>query len=239
MFRHHKHFGTKFCYSNFLCSNCTEVFAETKSFLNKFNIDVSSLLMSSLRAIVICHKYFGNHMISSQIHLFAPLLNMRCCTLWYSWLQISFYHNTSLPDCLYDHHCTIVAEIRCYYIKWDFLYLVTGMGYLYARNITHRMILPEIFFTSLQAWDISTLWTSLTEWYYLRFSLPCYRHGISLCSEHHSRNDINWDFLYLVTGMGYLYARNITQGMILPEIFFTLLQAWDISMLGTSLTELY
>ena len=37
--------------------NCTEVFAETKSFLNKFNIDVSSLLMSPLRAIVICQKY--------------------------------------------------------------------------------------------------------------------------------------------------------------------------------------
>ena len=39
--------------------------------------------MSSLRAIVICQKYFGNHVISSQIHLFAPLLNMRRCTLWY------------------------------------------------------------------------------------------------------------------------------------------------------------
>ena len=48
---------------------------ETKSYFNKFNIDVSSLLMSSLCAIVNCQKYFGNH---SQIHLFAPLLNMRC-----------------------------------------------------------------------------------------------------------------------------------------------------------------
>ena len=38
------------------------------SFLNTFNIYVSSLLMSSLRAIVICQKYFGNHVISSQIH---------------------------------------------------------------------------------------------------------------------------------------------------------------------------
>ena len=33
--------------------------------------------MSSLRAIVTCHKYFGNHVISTEIHLFAPLLNMR------------------------------------------------------------------------------------------------------------------------------------------------------------------
>ena len=45
-------------------------------------IDASSLLMSALRAIVICQKYFGNHVISSKIHLFAPLLNMRRCTLW-------------------------------------------------------------------------------------------------------------------------------------------------------------
>ena len=52
-----------------------------KVFFNKFNTDVKSLLMSSLRAIVICQKYFGNHVISSQIHLFAPLLNMRRCTL--------------------------------------------------------------------------------------------------------------------------------------------------------------
>ena len=52
-----------------------------KSLLNKFNTDVSSLLMSSLRAIVIRQKYCGNRVISSQIHLFAPLLNMRRCTL--------------------------------------------------------------------------------------------------------------------------------------------------------------
>ena len=52
-----------------------------KKIFDKFNIDVSSLLMSSLLAMVICQKYFGNHVISSQIHLFAPLLNMRRCTL--------------------------------------------------------------------------------------------------------------------------------------------------------------
>ena len=51
-------------------------------FFNKFNIDVSSLLMSSLRAMVICQKYCRNRVISSQIHLSAPLLNMRRCTLW-------------------------------------------------------------------------------------------------------------------------------------------------------------
>ena len=44
----------------------TEVFTETKSFLNKFYIDISSLLMSLLRAIVICQTFFGNHVISSK-----------------------------------------------------------------------------------------------------------------------------------------------------------------------------
>ena len=38
------------------------------SFLNKCNIEVSSLLMSSLRAIVICQNYSGNHVISSEIN---------------------------------------------------------------------------------------------------------------------------------------------------------------------------
>ena len=54
--------------------------AEAKISFNKFDIhvDVSSYLMSSLRAIVICQKYFGNHVISSPVHPFAfPLLNMR------------------------------------------------------------------------------------------------------------------------------------------------------------------
>ena len=44
-------------------------------FFNKFNIIVVlSLLMSSLRVIVICQKYFGNHVISSQIHHFLLYL---------------------------------------------------------------------------------------------------------------------------------------------------------------------
>ena len=38
--------------------------------------------MSALRAIVICQIYFENLVISSKIHLFAPLLNMRRCTVW-------------------------------------------------------------------------------------------------------------------------------------------------------------
>ena len=45
--------------------------------------------MSSLRAIVICQKYFGNHVISSQIHLFAHLLNMKRCTLCYCYDYIT------------------------------------------------------------------------------------------------------------------------------------------------------
>ena len=52
------------------------MFAETKSFLNKFNIDVSSLLMSSLRAIVICQKIFRK---SCDIVLNPPFSSF--CTL--------------------------------------------------------------------------------------------------------------------------------------------------------------
>ena len=31
--------------------------------------------------MVICQKYCGNRVMSPQIHVFAPLLNMRRCTL--------------------------------------------------------------------------------------------------------------------------------------------------------------
>ena len=44
------------------------MFAETKRFLNKFNIDVSSLFMSSLYAIVICQKYFRNRLKFIFLH---------------------------------------------------------------------------------------------------------------------------------------------------------------------------
>ena len=60
----------------------TEVFAETKSFLNKFNIDVilSSLLMSSLCASQLSKILRKSCDIISNPSL-APLLNMRRCTL--------------------------------------------------------------------------------------------------------------------------------------------------------------
>ena len=72
-----------------------------KVFFNKFNIDVSSLLMSPLRSIFICQKYFGNHVKSSQIHLFAPLLNMRRCTLWLSWKTKCLNEKLALKDDMY------------------------------------------------------------------------------------------------------------------------------------------
>ena len=45
MFWHHKHFGTKIRCSNFLCLNCTDVFAETKSFVNKKWIYICIILL--------------------------------------------------------------------------------------------------------------------------------------------------------------------------------------------------
>ena len=55
---------------------------ETNSFVNKFNIHVSSLMISSLCAIVFCQNYFRITVKSSKILLFASLLVMRHCTLW-------------------------------------------------------------------------------------------------------------------------------------------------------------
>ena len=64
------------------------MFAETKSDVNKFNIHVSFLFICSLHVIVICQKYFGITVTSSQILLFAPSLVMRHCTLWISLLAL-------------------------------------------------------------------------------------------------------------------------------------------------------
>ena len=52
MFRHHKHLGANF----FIRIAPKHVYAEAKSFVNKFNMHVSSSLMPSLHAIVICQK---------------------------------------------------------------------------------------------------------------------------------------------------------------------------------------
>ena len=67
-------------YKNSSVKTVPKCLRKLEVFFNK-NIDVSSLWMSSLRAIVICQKYFENH-VKSSIHLFAPLLDMRRCTLW-------------------------------------------------------------------------------------------------------------------------------------------------------------
>ena len=64
-----------------ISSLITELKCLRKQFVKKFNMHVSSLLMSSLRAIVICQKYFRISVISSKILLFAPLLVMMRCTL--------------------------------------------------------------------------------------------------------------------------------------------------------------
>ena len=96
MFRHYKHFGTKFRYSNFSVKTVTKCLRKLKVFFNKFNIAVSSLLMSSLLSIVIFQNYLGNHVISSKIHLLAPLLNTRRCSLCLLPLYIYGYEENSL-----------------------------------------------------------------------------------------------------------------------------------------------
>ena len=54
-----------FAIRNSSVKTVTKCLRKLRVFFNKFNIDVSSLLMSSRRAIIICQKYFGNHVISS------------------------------------------------------------------------------------------------------------------------------------------------------------------------------
>ena len=81
MFRHHKLFGTKVRKIRISSVKAVPKCLRKLKVFNKFNIDVYSLLMSSLRVTVICQKYFGNHVISSKIRLIAPLLNMRRSTL--------------------------------------------------------------------------------------------------------------------------------------------------------------
>ena len=93
--------------------NCTEVFTETDGFLKKFNIDVSSLSMSSLRVIVIFQKYFGNHVISSQFHLFVRLLNRRC-TLW-----LKSFPNDDIKRSMINPCLSTLDSLSCSYKKID------------------------------------------------------------------------------------------------------------------------
>ena len=71
MCRYHKHLGTKFRCSNFLSYNCTEVFEEINVLWTNLILHVSSSLMYSLHAIVICQNYFRNIVISSKIPPFC------------------------------------------------------------------------------------------------------------------------------------------------------------------------
>ena len=110
------------------------MFAETKCFLNKFNIEVSSLLMSSLRAIVMYQKCFGIHVISSRIHLFAPLLNMRRCTLWHWYTSIS---QTLEPHISLKHmRIVIMFRVLLFANQWQYIslfYIALKTKYSYSK----------------------------------------------------------------------------------------------------------
>ena len=66
--------------------------------MNKFNTHVTSLLMFSLHAIVIYHKYFRitSTVISSKIHLFAPSQFTRNEAL-YTVLNAAYTHVFQVP----------------------------------------------------------------------------------------------------------------------------------------------
>ena len=102
-----------------------------KVVLNAFNIDVSSLLMSSLRAIVICQKYCGNRMISSQIHLSAPLLNIRRCTLWVSF-QSSSIVQAQIADMTQRISSVIIFVVN---LSYFLTYLISNRGLITSRTL--------------------------------------------------------------------------------------------------------
>ena len=58
-----------------------------KHLMTKLNIPESSLYMSPLRAIVLSQQYHRITVIWQNIVLFAPLLDMRPCTVWYYHLR--------------------------------------------------------------------------------------------------------------------------------------------------------
>ena len=103
-------------------------------FLNKFNIYIASLLMSSLLAIVICQKYFGNHVISSKIHLYARLLNMRRCTLW---IYIKGHSTIKENQMLSTNH-EVICKRECY-CKF---YFIMEQGFKASSHILNRFDRP-------------------------------------------------------------------------------------------------
>ena len=87
---------------SFLSYNCIEVFAETKSSVNKCHIyvHVALLLIFSLRTIVICQKYFRITVKVYQFLLFAPSLLMRRYTL--VWCIMKGYSIVYTTNCVSD-----------------------------------------------------------------------------------------------------------------------------------------
>ena len=101
-------------------------FAETKRFLNNFNIDVSFLLMSSLRAIVICQKIFRKSCDITSNPSLRPLLNMRRYTLWKSPSESHIALRTKHSE----KRIAPAYRISCYYL-------------LLNKKAIRKRILPE------------------------------------------------------------------------------------------------
>ena len=70
MLRHHKQFVTTFCCSNFSCQNCYKVFAEIKSFVNKYNIHCTCIMSIYKDSKSCCRA--GDHN-SPNLLVFLPL----------------------------------------------------------------------------------------------------------------------------------------------------------------------
>ena len=88
-FSFRKHFGTVLTEEIRIAKFCTEVYVMPKHLMTKLNIPESSLYMSPLRAIVLSQQWCKITEIWYNFVLFAPLLNMRRCTVCYYFIIIS------------------------------------------------------------------------------------------------------------------------------------------------------
>ena len=102
---------------------CTKVFTETENFVNKLHMHLSSLLISSLRAIVICQNYFRVTVISS-----ITLLIFTCNETLYTVVFVPVFkvhdilHILALClNCAIDKR-TIFNNPQSHFIKTDFYF---------------------------------------------------------------------------------------------------------------------
>ena len=112
---------------------------------------VSSLLMSALRAIVICQIYFRITVISSEIILLAPSLVMRRCALYIgAWVLVLirihvYFSAILLIPLLGIYHYTWSASVLCEKIKWDIALYIMSIYLNQSTEVLTLLCMGEDF----------------------------------------------------------------------------------------------